>query len=216
MTNGGSPSVPPTSSAETSPGAGALPAVEPPPLLAVVVDIELERSPDDFPDKWKAAYRGDCGLSVAVAYDSVARRPFIYDRHSLSALVRLLNSADLVISFNGKGFDLPVIEALAEEYVSPRQHYDILDEIWRQLGRREKGWGLDAVARRVLNRGKEGLTGGHAPQLWHDGHVAEVINYCLSDVLLTRDVYNFICQEKYLLSPGGEKLYIEGWSDMIA
>ena len=213
--SGGPPSESARPPSETFSGASALLAAGPPPFRAIVFDIEIEKSPDDFADKWQAARRGDCGLSVACAYDSALQRSYVYDRHNLNQLVVSLNEADLIVSFNGKGFDLPVIEAVSGFHVNPRGHFDILAEIWRQLKHKEKGWKLDQVCQRTLGAGKDEMDGPGAIKLWSEGRFAEVTNYCTGDVMLTRRLYNHIVMQEHVVRPDGTLMAIQGWSKTI-
>lgn len=161
---------------------------------------------DGKPD-WEWARKGKCGLSILVIWDSETSRPHFYDRHNLARAVIHLNACDLIVSWNGIGFDVPVIEALTDMKVRT-DHYDILDHIWRSLGHRQKGYKLGEVAARTIGMGKTG-DGESAPKLVAQGRFAELTDYCVNDVHLTRELFNHVVDVGGVMSTEGDLLTLE-------
>ncbi len=116
-----------------------------------------------------------------------------------------------LISWNGSGFDLPVLHyrALKHGIQAPRywetgdgdrefrynnylsrfhwRHLDLMDILsaFQARGRAS----LDQVALLLGFPGKLGMSGAHVWQTWLDGGIEEIRNYCETDVLNTYLVY---------------------------
>jgi len=175
------------------------------PMRVVIVDIELEQSPDDVEGGWGAAKSGGCGMACAAIYDSEGSRPYLYDRAGIHKLCEHLESADCVLTWNGKSFDIPIIEAIAGRQLELKEHLDLLVAI---AGGRMKGWGLGVTAERTLKKSKDG-DGAFAPTLFKEGQYAALHTYCLHDVWLTKDLYNFIIWNGYVVNPAMEMQKME-------
>jgi hypothetical protein len=142
---------------------------------------------------WDFARAGGCGISCVVLFDSETERFHLYDMNNLEECMAHLNSADLLVGYNSIEFDTSVIQAVTGQQLVPQQ-YDILKEIWTALGHFQKGYKLGDVCGRALNLEKSGA-GDSAPSLAGQGRWAELMDYCLNDVHLTRCLYNYIVDE---------------------
>lgn len=146
----------------------------------------------------------------AASYDSETNWVYHYGPTQLELLVQHLEEAAVVVSFNGKGYDIPVIENLIGRPLVLKQHIDLFEMIVAVTGDL-KGYGLEAVAKTTLGRGKLGK-GVWASELYEralkggeDGAAAlfELVGYCGGDVRLTRDLLLFVREYSYILSPKG-------------
>lgn len=174
-------------------------------------DIEIAEPISAHKDGWNAAKRGECGVACVVVYDTSTERPHIYDPFNIEHCVAHLNAADLIVSFNGIGFDVPCLSGYTGLAIH-RPHYDILDDIWTSLGDGKRGhgvWGLGKVAERALGLAKSG-TGEGAPSLLEQGRYAELIDYCINDVHLTRRLANYIHDHGSVPRPDGTPLRLKG------
>jgi DEAD/DEAH box helicase domain-containing protein len=99
---------------------------------------------------------------------------------------RRLESCELLIGYNNHGFDDQVCSVYFPE-MSKIASFDILAEIHKNLGFRLK---LDNVAQATLGVGKTG-DGLHAIELYREGRIEELASYCLDDVKITKDVYEY-------------------------
>ncbi|MEA2627442.1 MAG: 3-5 exonuclease [Candidatus Binatota bacterium] len=102
------------------------------------------------------------------------------------------------VSFNGRNFDLPVMELAALRYgcSAPRyfggwrdaaddgEHYDLYDFLTRGGSYRLRG-GLDVLLRMIGHPGKGRIEGSRVQELWDGGCLDEIHRYCRRDVLLT-------------------------------
>ena len=131
----------------------------------------------------------------------------------------LLESCPHLVTFNGIGFDIPVIEGILDRKIPLSYHFDLLSLIWEALNDKrasKRGYTLNDVAHRTLGRGKRG-SGTHAPALAEDGHFGELFEYCLQDVLLTRELAQFVQQHGGIIDVNGEVLPLpvpEWFSDL--
>ncbi len=99
-----------------------------------------------------------------------------------------------LVTFNGRGFDLPVLElaALSErisvgDWFASRdrfrgRHLDLMDYLSNYGGWRMSG-GLNMLAKRLGLPGKTGVDGSQVYDMWLAGKQAEIEEYCLRDVL---------------------------------
>lgn len=177
-------------------------------------DLEVRRGPEDFGGDWERV-RKEGGVSVLCIWDDQESRPYFYDDHTLAEAADRLCAADLVVSFNGAWFDVPLIENHLMRNLQLREHLDIFSLVKQGLdrsGKSFKGHGLDALAGATLGRGKVGKS-SEATGLARVGHWAELVTYCLEDVLLTRDLAKFIAREGYVIDKDGEQLplFVPEW-----
>ncbi len=134
-------------------------------------------------------------VSVAVVYDSLEGRHKAFTEDGTGELIQELLSADLVIGFNVKHFDWEVLKAYSDVDFSRIKTLDLLEEVFRVLGRRLS---LDHLARATLKESKiaDGL---QAIEWFREGNIEKLTEYCKHDVDLTRRLHEFGKQEGYLL-----------------
>jgi hypothetical protein len=104
-----------------------------------------------------------------------------------------------LVSFNGRSFDLPVLELQALRFgcVAPRyfgeehrhryrqdKHYDLYDFLTNYGAYRVRG-GFDLVQRLVGLEGKGEIDGSKVQELWEAGRLADIHRYCADDVIQT-------------------------------
>ena len=118
-----------------------------------------------------------------------------YTDSNLDKLPDLLRAADVVVTWNGKRYDLPVLEHLCGK-LEIRDHCDLMLDCKAVLGWRPK---LEYAAKATLGRGKSGQ-GDMAPDMFARGDWGKLVTYCAQDVALTRDLYLFAKQHGYLLT----------------
>jgi DEAD/DEAH box helicase domain-containing protein len=69
-----------------------------------------------------------------------------------------------------------------------------MKEVQKTLGRRLK---LDSVGEATLNKNKTGH-GSDAVMWWRNGEIEKLISYCIEDVRLTKDLYDYANSNKHL------------------
>jgi uncharacterized protein YprB with RNaseH-like and TPR domain len=173
-------------------------------LRVLTFDLEIILSPTDHPQGWEGARRGECGVSCVAVHDDVIERTLLYNEHDLEECVEHLNDADLLITFNGIEFDTPCLESITGYSILPPQ-YDILREVWKALGKRQKGYRLGEICER-LGLGAKTSDGKRATDMYRDGDFYHLYSYCRNDVKLTRRLADFINENGYILTPDGDEL----------
>ena len=142
-------------------------------------------------------YKG-MGISTIGAYDYITDRYRVFCNDNLFEFQKLIDTRDLIIGFNSLSFDNPLCNEHGIK-ISEAKSYDILVEIWKGLGLSPKfsypthaGYGLDACVK--ANNPKLGKfgDGAMAPVDWQRGRYGSVIDYCLGDVYLTRELLELI------------------------
>ncbi len=157
-----------------------------------VFDLETQRSAAEV-GGW---HRADLmQISCAVLYDSKADRYIDFLENQISRFVEVLQTFDLVIGFNIKRFDYQVLKGYTDFDFTKLANLDILEEVKKHLGFRLS---LDHLASATLGAGKS-ADGLQALRWWQQGKILEIIAYCRKDVEITRDLYRYGLQNKYLL-----------------
>jgi len=126
-------------------------------------------------------------ISVVGVYDSSTNAYRAYLENELPALWPVIESADMLIGYNSDHFDIPLLNKYYPGDLTKIKSLDLLKEIRKVLGRRLR---LDAVAEATLGVGKSG-SGLDAIVWWREGEVEKVKQYCLDDVRITKDVYDY-------------------------
>ena len=151
----------------------------------IVFDIETKKS---FADVGGKEHLALLGVAVLGAYSYASDSFRAYEEHELPEFEAVLKNTEHLIGFNAKLFDIPVLSA----YVSPGiieriAVTDIFEDVVNFLGHRV---GLDALAPATVGEGKSGH-GLEALEWFRQGRVEDVKKYCLDDVRLTRDLYEY-------------------------
>lgn len=141
-------------------------------------------------------------LSVACIYDSEADKYTSYLQEDLSKLWPIIEKADMLVGFNSDHFDIPLLDKYYPGDLTKIKSLDILSEIRKSLGRRIK---LDTIAEATLGEKKSGH-GLDAIKWWRNGEKDKVIKYCLDDVRITKDVYDFAIANQKLKYRDGKVL----------
>lgn len=207
-----SPEITPPPTQETSMDKSAtLPGITLPgtgsPKRFAVVDVETRRSAADV-GGWT---RPDLmGISIAVLYDSGTDEFVDYQEHEIGALAERLKTFDLVVGFNILKFDYGVLAGVYPFAYTRLPTLDMLTHVHERLGYRLK---LDNLAQATLGVGKS-ADGLMALQWWKEGKLDEIAHYCRQDVAVTRDLYLFGRENRYVLfqNKAGQKARLPvGW-----
>ena len=176
----------------------------------IVIDVEIQKTIEETPGGWDATDK--LGVAVAVVYEFKTDRFRIYGHteEELIALRARLMEADRISGFNIWKFDFPVIFGIpgrqrVEELRGKTN--DILRRIWVGLGLNpdqfssaHKGWGLDAVSRGTLAAPGKIANGAQAPIWFQQGKWGPLVNYCVDDVTLERDLAVFVDRYGYVVN----------------
>jgi len=126
-------------------------------------------------------------VTVVGAHNSDTGELTSYLKEDLHKLWPLLESADLIIGYNSEHFDIPILNKYYAGDLTKIKSVDLLKEVKNVLGRRLK---LDNIAEATLGKKKSG-NGLEAVTWWKQGLVEKVRAYCLDDVQITYDLYEY-------------------------
>ncbi len=152
-------------------------------LNILVLDLETQRS---FKDVGKQNLH-KLGVSVVGVYDYLTEGYECYEEKEMLRLDKRLREADLLIGFNIRRFDLPVLAPYLFTPIENLPVLDLLDAIEKARGHRAS---LDSIAKPTLKMHKSG-TGENALTLFQEGKMEDLKKYCLDDVRLTKGVYEY-------------------------
>ena len=147
------------------------------------------------------------GVSVVGIYRYGLDRYEAYVESEMPTLAPLLQQAELLIGFNIKRFDLPVMSPYLSFPIANLPVLDMLDEVVKNLGHRVS---LESLAQATLGRGKGG-SGLDALRWYKEGKIDLIKQYCLEDVKLTKELYEHGKQHGRLLATnrfGNDKLQV--------
>jgi DEAD/DEAH box helicase domain-containing protein len=123
-------------------------------------------------------------ISMIGAFSYQENKLMSYTEDELPLFWRRLETCDMIVGFNNKGFDDQVCAAYFPEMTKVFS-FDILEEVHKNLGFRIK---LDNIAQATLGIGKSG-DGLKAIKLYREGKIEELRSYCLDDVKITKDIF---------------------------
>lgn len=127
------------------------------------------------------------GVSVVGVYSYADDSFRCYEEKDFPALEEILRNTERIIGFNSKHFDVPVLQPHVRVPLSSIPHLDLITDVERHLGFRVS---LDTLARVNLGTQKSGH-GMEAIQWWREGNMEAIKKYCLDDVRITRDLYEY-------------------------
>lgn len=177
-------------------------------MRAASFDIETRYHSSTLPNGWRDVLDGRAGCSAFVCWTPPPGRAHIFDENTLSEGVSLLEDVDVVLSYNGVSFDVPVLEAMMGRKLALRQHLDLFHLIKDALythGLPPRGYKLGELGERTIGIGKTG-DGADAPALAERGLWASLFDYCLSDAFLTYHLFKFAQKHGGVISLDGDLL----------
>jgi DEAD/DEAH box helicase domain-containing protein len=157
----------------------------------VFFDVETQRTFDEVGGRHNIR---KLGLSAAVTYSSAEGAFRHYTEETVDDLIKELEAADLVVGFNVLNFDYEVLRAYTDERLNRLPTVDMLDHIYKRLGFRVS---LDNLAASTLGTAKS-ADGLQAVRWYKQGRIQEILDYCQQDVEVTRQLYEYGKQHKYV------------------
>jgi DEAD/DEAH box helicase domain-containing protein len=136
----------------------------------------------------------DLDISVVCIHDSDTDTYQSFVEEEFSKLWPILEKADILIGYNSEHFDIPLLNKYYSGNLSNIKSVDLLKEIKNSLGRRLK---LDSVAEATLQKKKSGH-GLEAVEWWKKGEIDKIKKYCIEDVRITKELYDFAIKNKHL------------------
>jgi len=140
-------------------------------------------------------------ISIVAIHDSETDKYSSFLVDELHLLWPILEHADMLIGFNSDHFDIPLLNKYYPGDLTKFKSLDILKEIYAAFGRRMK---LDQIAEGTLGKNKIGH-GIEAVDWWKTGEIDKIREYCIDDVRLTKEIYDYaMANNKLLFKEGGK------------
>lgn len=167
-------------------------------MKKIFFDIETKNTFEDVGERNPSLL----DISLVGIYDSENEKYDSFLEDDLNRLWPILEKADSIIGFNSDHFDIPLLNKYYSGDLTKIKSVDIMKDIKKSLGRRI---GLDAIAKATLGEGKTGH-GMEAIEWWKKGEIDKIRQYCLDDVRITKNVYDFALKNGHLKFFDGIKI----------
>ena len=149
---------------------------------------------------------GDLGVSIVSVYsrkldenfNEVEGKMQSFWEKDFEHMWPIFQEADRIIGYNSIGFDVPALAPYVNFPFQKLPHLDIMYKVKDVFGRRIP---MDAIAKETLDREKTDV-GLNAVYYWQKGDkesLEKLKKYCEMDVLITRDIYDFVIKNKHVL-----------------
>lgn len=156
-------------------------------MIQIILDVETKKTFNQvggsFPDRLGVSF---VGVNVRERIGDKGEMLSFFEK-DLAKLFPLLEKADVVIGYNIDGFDIPALTPYYSGEIELLPTLDVMDRIKESFGHRIK---LDSVAKETLGLGKIG-NGLDAIRFYKNQQFEELKKYCLQDVRITRDIYDY-------------------------
>ncbi|MEK7552176.1 MAG: ribonuclease H-like domain-containing protein [Patescibacteria group bacterium] len=167
-------------------------------MKKIVFDIETKNIFTDVGSTNPA----DLDISVVCLYDYEKDSYHSFLEKDFSLMWPIIEKADMLIGYNSNHFDIPLLNKYYSGDLTKFRSLDLLHEIRQSYGRRMK---LDQVAEGTLGTKKSG-NGLQAVYWWKSGEIDKIIKYCLDDVKITKEVYDYALKNNSLKFKEGGKI----------
>lgn len=134
-------------------------------------------------------------VSLVGTYDFNTDEYLCYRENDLNRLFNKMEHASWVIGFNIRKFDLPVLKPYYLGNMKQFEVIDLLELTEQSLGFRVS---LDSLARSTLKVKKSGH-GLLAIDYFRSGEWEKLESYCLDDVKITKELYDYILKNGKLI-----------------
>lgn len=159
----------------------------------VILDVETIRTFDEVggykPEKLGVSFVGVVerqSLPVTLGEKVEEVRHELFEK-DLDRLWPILEGVEVVVGFNIDGFDMPALKPYCPDDIGKFATLDLMGRFKEERGHRVS---LDAIAGETLGTKKIG-DGLDAIRYYANGELDKLAKYCMKDVEITRDVYDF-------------------------
>ncbi len=167
-------------------------------MRKIVFDIETSNFFTDTGSNDPASL----SLACVCTHDSATDAYTSYFEEDLPKLWPILEKTDLLIGYNSDHFDIPLLNKYYPGNLTAIRSLDLMKEIKKVLGRRI---GLDAIASATLGKNKS-ADGKLANIWWRQGEKQKVVDYCIDDVRITKELYDHALREGRVKYPDGKMI----------
>jgi DEAD/DEAH box helicase domain-containing protein len=157
----------------------------------IVFDLETQKS---FADVGGFGNNDKLKISVIGLYSYRDDKYYCFEENEVHKAGEMFQEADQVIGYNIKSFDFEVLKPYVSYDVHTLPYLDIMVEVQNIIGYRLK---LDNLATTTLGIGKT-ADGLEALRMYKQGRMDELKKYCLNDVKVTKDIYDYVLKNNKL------------------
>lgn len=150
----------------------------------IVFDVETQKAFSEVGGKGNNA---DLKVSVVGVYSYRLDSYVCFEESQMSDFEAMIMRARRIIGFNIKHFDYPVVQPYLALSTKALPTLDLMEELARVMGFRPR---LNDLAKATLGVQKSGH-GLEAIRLYKEGRLDELKKYCLDDVRITKDLYEY-------------------------
>jgi DEAD/DEAH box helicase domain-containing protein len=147
-------------------------------------------------------------ISIVGVYSYLEDKYYCFDEHEIQKLAALFLGAKTIVGFASNRYDIPVLNLYfqklkdrAELNLWLRNRIDLLDEI-------ERATGGDRISLSLLAEANLGVKkehhGSEAGGMYERGEIAQLKEYCLKDVKITKELYDIYLRDRAFLVPSRE------------
>jgi DNA polymerase elongation subunit (family B) len=133
-------------------------------------------------------------LSVVGVHDSETGEYSSYSQEELPKLWPIIEKTDVLVGYNSDAFDIPILNKYYAGDLTKIRSLDLMVEVQKMLGRRLR---LQSLAQATLGKGKSG-DGLKAVEWWAEGLYDKVREYCIEDVRITRQIFEYAMKNRLL------------------
>jgi DEAD/DEAH box helicase domain-containing protein len=149
----------------------------------IVFDIETTTATPSLSDRDIK----EMDVAIVGVYDSSDDSYTSYTKEELSSLWPRIEKTDALVGFNSNTFDIPILNKYYPGDLTRMRSIDLLVSVQEALGRRLR---LQTLAEATLGASKS-ADGLKAVEWWNKGMVEEVRAYCLQDVKITKELFDY-------------------------
>ena len=164
----------------------------------IVFDIETKNTFADIGSNDPS----ELDLSLVAIHDSDDDSYHSFLEDELTALWPRIERTDILIGYNSNHFDIPLLNKYYPGDLTAVKSVDLLEEVKNSLGRRLK---LDHIAEATLGEKKSGH-GLQAITWWQKGEIEKIRKYCVDDVRITKEIYEYALSNKSLKYSDGSRV----------
>jgi DEAD/DEAH box helicase domain-containing protein len=176
----------------------------------IILDVETIKSFDEvggyFPEKLGVSFVGIIERTSlpTMKGEKVSEQRYELFEKDLRDLAKILERAEVIVGFNVEGFDLPAIKPYYGGDIRKLPVLDLMQRFKQSTGHRIS---LDSIATETLGTSKSG-NGLDAISYYKKGELEKLAKYCMKDVEITRDIYDFGRLE-------GKIKYKNKWNELV-
>lgn len=150
-------------------------------------------------------------ISVVGVYSYATGEYRCFEESEIAEAADVFRGASRLVGFSMNRYDVPVLNSYFQRLGTSslnlwhKDRLDLLEEIEALTGERVS---LSRLAEANLGSKKD-MHGSQAPALYKEGKIAELKEYCLKDVRITKEIYDMYLKDSALLVPSKKTGVVE-------